>query len=135
MLALTSCLGVALAVPAGSAEGSQATAPAEARPMHESSAALERALLDAMQALSRGDTAALRTGLDGMEKACRRTAREEPFDKEVYQFDLAFHAALDRARELAGAGDVEKAAQQFCWIQNGCRRCHEIARKGAQPRP
>lgn len=129
LLALALCL---TAVSAGAIAGGEPSgeAPVPSR-LHDDPSALERALLDAMQALSKGDGTALRAGLDGMEKACRRAGREDAIPKEVYQFDLAFHATLDRARELAGAGDVEKASQQFCWIQNACRKCHDAARKGA----
>ena len=99
------------------------------QPVHTDAAALERALSDTILALSRGDAAAMRAGLDTIERSCRRTHDTEPLPKQVLTFDVAFHLTLDRARELAGAGDVEHSAQQFCWIQGACRKCHADARK------
>ena len=120
-LAIGSMLGLA----AGRARGDD---PAP-KPMHADTAALERALADTVLALSRADAAAMRAGLAAIERSCRRTRDDEPLPKPLLTYDAAFHNVLDRARELAGAGDVEHSAQQFCWIQSACRNCHDKARK------
>jgi hypothetical protein len=124
---LLSVLAVAamLWLPAGTGRGEEA-AP---RPVHEDGAALERALQDTVLALARGDAPGMRSGLDALEHGCRRTRDDEPIPKQILLFDTAFHLTLDRARELAGAADIEHAAQQFCWVQSACRKCHEEARK------
>jgi hypothetical protein len=125
-------LGSLLALPAGSDDAGTASLSSAPRPLlHADSAALERSLLDATLGIAKDDTKMLRAGLDGMEKACRRLKDDESFPREVRNYDSAFHLTLDRARELAGAGDIEHSAQQFCWIESACRKCHEQARKAA----
>src|SRR5262245_30901587 len=111
-------------IPAGLGRGEEP----KPQPLHVDTAALERALADTVLAVSRGDAPAMRAGLDGLERSCRRTRDDEALPKQVLTFDTAFHLTLDRARELAGSGDIEHAAQQFCWIQGACRKCHEQAR-------
>jgi hypothetical protein len=106
-------------------------AQAERIPIHTDSAALEQAFIDTTVALVRGDASATRSGFDRMEKLCRRASQDEPhaYPKQVTTLDAALHLTLDRARELSGAGDVEGASQQMCWIQAVCRDCHTAARK------
>jgi hypothetical protein len=99
------------------------------KPVHADAAALERALADTILALARADAAGMRAGFDTMERSCRRMRDDEPLPKPLLTYDAAIHNVLDRARELAGAGDVEHSAQQFCWIQSACRNCHDKARK------
>lgn len=118
-------LGSMLWLPTGPGYGDEP----KAQPVHADAAALERALADTILALSRGDAPGMRAGLDGLERSCRRTRDDEPLPKQLLTFDIAFHLTLDRARELAGAGDIEHSAQQFCWIQSACRKCHDQARK------
>jgi len=126
-------LGSSLCLPAVLVRGDEP----QRQPFHADPAVLERTLADTILALSRGDAPAMRSGLDGIEKACRRTRDDEPYPKELLTFDNAFHLTVDRARELAGAGDIEHSAQQFCWIQGACRKCHDEARKSGvlPPKP
>jgi hypothetical protein len=129
-LLLVLALACALVAVAGPGRGEEAAPePPKAARLHADAAELERALAETIVALSRDDAAAMRAGLDRIERACRRTRDDEPLPKKVLTFDVAFHLTLDRARELAAAKDVEHAAQQFCWIQSACRKCHAQARQ------
>ena len=124
VLGAVACAALVL-LPAGAGRGEEA----RPRPLHDDAAALEKAIQDTILALARDDAPRMRDGLDALEHGCRRTRDDEDLPKQLQLFDTAFHLTLDRARELAGAGDIEHAAQQFCWIQSACRKCHDQARK------
>lgn len=100
-------------------------------PVHPDPAALEQALLDAVRALVRDDPVAARTALDRVEKGCRRLGQDEipSFSSDLVEYDAAVHLTIDRTREFSARGDLDRAQEQTWWLQKGCRKCHEIARK------
>lgn len=100
-------------------------------PMHADSEALLKALGETARCLAREDAACTRAALDRMEPNCARIQIQSDtrFDDRVRSADRAFHATVDRARELASAGEIAKTSQQFTWIRQTCLICHEASRR------
>ena len=74
--------------------------------------------------------AAARQAMDGLEKHCRRMepGDADDYGRDMLSLDRAYHKALDRTREHAGAGEVDAAFDAFFWVQRSCRECHATAR-------
>lgn len=104
--------------------------------MHADVAALERAVVDATLAFIRSDLRAAREALDRADAGCRRLRSEEDpsYPSDLVTYDQAFHTTIDMAREFSTRGALDRAFDQFVWMQKACRTCHEIARgKGFLP--
>jgi len=99
------------------------------KPVHADAAATEKQLLAAISSLMRNDAAAARKALDGLEKQCRRldSYDADEVGPDIVSVDRAYHKALDRTREHAGAGEVDDAFDAFFWVQRSCRECHAVA--------
>ncbi len=119
--------------------GSPAIEPAAEPPlrMHADATALERAVVDATLAFIRSDATAAREALDRVEAGCRRLGRDDipRVTEDVVVWDQAFHKTVDLAREHAAAERIEKAFDQFVWVQKACRTCHTLARKESPGKP
>ncbi len=104
---------------------------AERPRVHAEGREIERALLDATRAFVYEDLKAAREGMARIEAHCARLSPEThpELPREVVTYDRAFHLALDAAREHALRGNLQESFHQFLWIQQGCRRCHELARE------
>jgi hypothetical protein len=105
--------------------------------MHADPPALERAVVDATLAFIRADAAAAREALDRVEAGCRRLGRDDVprVTEDVVVWDQAFHKTVDLAREHAAAARIEKAFDQFVWVQKACRTCHTLSRQEAAAKP
>ena len=103
----------------------------EPRRVHKNGKALAEGLLEVTAALLRDDAKAARTALDRMEEACRRLPPEEDefFGSGILILDRALHKVLSGSREYSGAGEVERAFDEFVWVQRTCRQCHALARE------
>ena len=91
---------------------------------------MEDAVLSATRAFLRDDAGALRKALDIIEAGCRRLHPEDGqgLHAETVAYDKAFHQTLNRTRELATRGDLDRAFDQFVWVQKACRVCHGLNR-------
>jgi hypothetical protein len=117
-------LGIVLAI-------SGAAAEEKLKPIHNDAQALEEAVLEAMRAYLREDTAAMRKSFDRMEQSTRRLDREKDraYGSELITWEQGFHGTIDRGRELSGKGKLEAACDQLMWAQKACVGCHQVARK------
>jgi hypothetical protein len=115
--------------------GALAETPAPPRPaFHSEPQAILEALLEANRAALREDAASVRAALDRLERGCRRLAPEEADSQgaDVLALDKAYHAALTRAREFAGAGELTTAFDEMVWVARTCRSCHDFARRAGR---
>jgi hypothetical protein len=101
------------------------------KPVHYDALALEDAVLGAMRAFLREDTAAMRRSFDRMEESTRRLDREkdQAYGSDLITWEEGFHGTIDRGRELSGKGRLEDAFDQLMWSQKACVGCHKVARK------
>lgn len=106
-------------------------------PIHPNGASVERALQTVWAGYIRDDATLMRDGLDRLERDCRRIGPDESttVPKQIASIDRAFHAALDAAREFAGAGDVERSYEYLKWLPLGCRKCHVQAAEAGLAAP
>ena len=127
-------LGAAMALsaaggPPGSAER-EASGAVPALLVHRDPREVLEGTVEAARAYLLEDATAMRAALDRIERATRRLDRERDaaLGKDLLVYEQAFHETLDRAREMSGKGDLEKAFNQFVWTQRACVTCHGIAR-------
>jgi predicted phage gp36 major capsid-like protein len=128
----TNLLMVLLLAAAPAASPPPAELPA---PVHVDGQALEDGIVEATRAFLRNDTKAARAALDRAEDACRHAAYDEKpaWPRAVVNDDMALHMALDKARELTSAGQVEKAVETLVWVGRTCRECHARTAEGVLP--
>ncbi|MDH3627964.1 MAG: hypothetical protein OEV00_02890 [Acidobacteriota bacterium] len=99
-------------------------------PIHVDGEALTVALGDAAKCLAREDSACARAALDRLEANCRpiQVEPDSRYDDRVRNLDRAFHATVDRARELAGVDDLPNVSRQYTWVRQTCVMCHTASR-------
>jgi len=90
-----------------------------------------RAAARATAALLRDDAAAAKQALEELDAACRRINPEEDetFGSGTRTLDQALHKVLGNTREYVGAGELDRAFDEFVWVQRTCRQCHALARE------
>lgn len=110
-------------------------AAAEPAPVHSQPGATERELIAVIQALVREDAPATRAAMERLKGTVRAVQSDEAdtLSSDVVLHAQAFHAALGRARESAGAGRLMGAFDDFYWVQRSCRQCHDAARRKGLP--
>lgn len=99
--------------------------------VHADGKAMGRAAVRASAALLRDDPAAAKQALEELEAACRRLGPEEDetFGPGARTLDQALHKVLGNTREYVGAGELDRAFDEFVWVQRTCRQCHALARE------
>jgi len=129
VLACLLSLVVLGAVPASDDELAGVSEPG-VRAVHADTAKVEQALLAATLAFLRENPAEARSALDMIHRNSRALHGDEVgvVGADVLTYDRAFHETLDRSRELAGAGEIDAAFNQFVWVQRACRTCHALSR-------
>jgi hypothetical protein len=107
------------------------TETVELEPIHEDSAAMERAALEVARAFLRDDGETAGKWLHTMEKNSRRLhpERDEAYGSKIVNYDQSFHLTIDRAREVIAISDVDRAFDQYKWTQKSCIDCHRQARQ------
>ena len=113
---------------AAAAAATPAPSPLPA-PVHVDAVALEDAVVEATRAFLRSDAVAARAALDKAEESCRRVAYDEKpaWTRTIVNDDVALHMALEKAREMASRGEIEKAVETLVWVGRTCRECHARA--------
>ena len=98
-------------------------------PVHVNGGALEDAVVEATRAFLRADAAGARAALDKAEDACRRLAYDDKpaWTRTIVNDDLALHMALEKAREMASRGEIDRAVETLVWVGRTCRECHARA--------
>jgi hypothetical protein len=106
-------------------------AAAEPAPVHSAPGVTERELIAVIQALVREDAVGSRASLERLKATVRSVQSDEAdtLSSDLVVHAQAFRAALARARESAGAGELMRAFDDFYWAQRSCRQCHEAARR------
>jgi len=128
----TNPLLVLLLAAAPAASPAPAALPA---PVHVDGKALENGVVEATRSFLRNDPKAAREALDAAAAACRPLAYDDvpPWPRAVVNDDMALHMALDKARELASLGQIEKAVETLVWVGRTCRECHARTADAALP--
>lgn len=92
---------------------------------------MERETLRVVRAFLRDDPETAQAALERLDASCRRLAPEEDerFGAGARTLDQALHRVVGNAIEYAGAGQTERAFDEFVWAQRTCRRCHALARE------
>jgi hypothetical protein len=105
--------------------------PTATAKVHVDGKALGRACSKATAALLRDDPVAAKAALIQMEEACRRLTPEEDatFGSGARTLDQALHKVLGNTREYVAAGAMDRAFDEFTWVQRTCRNCHALARE------
>lgn len=108
--------------------GDEPTATAK---VHVDGKAMGRACSKATAALLRDDPVSATEALRQMEASCRRIAPEEDetFGAGARTLDQALHKVLGNTREYVGAEEMDRAFDEFTWVQRTCRQCHALARE------
>ena len=98
-------------------------------PVHVNGSALEDAVVEATRAFLRADAAGARAALDKAEEACRRLAYDDKpaWTRTIVNDDIALHMALEKAREMASRGEIDRAVETLVWVGRTCRECHARA--------
>jgi hypothetical protein len=112
----------------GASAADEATATAK---VHVDGKAMERAAVRASASLLRDDPVAAKQALKQLDAACRRLNPEEDetFGPGARTLDQALHKVLGNTREYVGAGEMDRAFDEFTWVQRTCRQCHVLARE------
>lgn len=139
-IAMLSCVPALLVLGAVSAVEVEPVGESEpgAQAIHVSTAKIEQALVAATVAFLRENSRDARSALDVIHENSRTLHPDEVdvVGSDVLAYDRAFHETLDRSRELAGAGELDAAFDQFVWVQRACRTCHALSReRGLMPVP
>ena len=117
--------------------GRAQTPPEEqAKPVsvHVDPVVMARAVVAASSALLRDDPKAAETALGQLEGACRRLNPEEgeALGKGFRNADQALHVVLANTTSYVRAGALDRAFNEFVWVQRTCRDCHALARKSGR---
>ncbi len=91
---------------------------------------MARAAGAASAALLRDDPLAARQALQELQAACRSLAPEEDerFGRGFRSSDQALHLVIGNTISLVVAGELDRASDEFVWVQRTCRHCHGLAR-------
>jgi hypothetical protein len=83
------------------------------------------------RALIHEDLEAARKALETLLEASPplKPEAKEIFGEEIYDADRALHQTLTRAREFAALDNVERAFDEYIWVQRICLHCHGLSRK------
>lgn len=105
--------------------------PAPDAKVHVDGKAMGRAATAATAALLRDDPVAAKEALRQLEASCRRLSPEEDdmFGPGARTLDQALHKVLGNTREYVGAKEMDRAFDEFTWVQRTCRHCHALARE------
>ena len=107
------------------------TETAEPLAVHHDSKMLERAALKAVRAFLRDDIGEVRNWLNLMEQSSRPLDhdRDAAYGPQIIDYSQSFHGTLERTQQLAAAGNIDKAFEQYKWTQRCCIDCHRKARE------
>ncbi len=73
----------------------------------------------------------IRAALRRLQNDCRelKVEERERYGSAVVDFDLGFHRALDRTRELASGAAWDDSEKQYDWVLRSCVGCHRASRE------
>jgi hypothetical protein len=122
---------IAMASMVGWIAASAADEPTAPAKVHIDGEAMGRAAARASASLLRDDPVAATEALKQLEAACRRINPEEDetFGPGTRTLDQALHKVLGNTREYVGAGEMDRAFDEFVWVGRTCRQCHALARE------